>query len=283
MALIKQYTKEELKGIITQLISSNSVVTPQILSDLLHQLLGIVPNNTGGVQNQFEGSAPPDSNTDNEDTGYTAGSLWFDANNGDLYICLFSEPGSADWITIPLGSSAQNNYSANIAPTANDDNTTGYSKGSKWFNTVSSLLYECVDNGTGAAVWTVINSNVGYKNLVLRFTQTGTDAPTIIIAQNTMINAVTTTRQSAGNYRINCADFLENKVWVGNSMFSLTADTYIRLPIVYDGTVIADLAITAGKHTGYIEVLSFQPDSSSPIEFSSLVLTVNLPEIRVYP
>jgi hypothetical protein len=47
------------------------------------------------------------------------------------------------------------NYTNNV-PTADDDETLGYSKNSLWYDTDLENLYLCVDATTGAAVWKII-------------------------------------------------------------------------------------------------------------------------------
>lgn len=47
------------------------------------------------------------------------------------------------------------------APTVNNDDTQGYSIGSKWFNSTNKSKYECVTTTTGAAYW----KNLNFKSL----------------------------------------------------------------------------------------------------------------------
>jgi hypothetical protein len=47
----------------------------------------------------------------------------------------------------------KSNLASAVAPTANDDNTVGYSVGSLWCDTTADLVYICIDATTGAAVW----------------------------------------------------------------------------------------------------------------------------------
>jgi len=49
-----------------------------------------------------------------------------------------------------------NNYTATVAPGVDNDSTEGYGYGSKWYDTVGTVLYECVDPSNGAAVWVSI-------------------------------------------------------------------------------------------------------------------------------
>jgi hypothetical protein len=54
-------------------------------------------------------------------------------------------PNSVGW--------QQCNLAATTAPTADDDNTLGYSVGSRWHDTTGSASYVCLSAATGAAVW----------------------------------------------------------------------------------------------------------------------------------
>lgn len=51
-----------------------------------------------------------------------------------------------------------NNYTATTNPTANDDNTQGYSIGSHWINTATNNAYIASDVSTGAAVWAYLTA-----------------------------------------------------------------------------------------------------------------------------
>lgn len=51
----------------------------------------------------------------------------------------------------------KHNITATTNPGTGDDNTTGYSVGSHWFNTTLHTAYYCVDAATGAALWIKIN------------------------------------------------------------------------------------------------------------------------------
>jgi hypothetical protein len=44
-------------------------------------------------------------------------------------------------------------YSSSTDPSASNDTTQGYEYGSLWFNTTTSLFWQCVSPATGAAVW----------------------------------------------------------------------------------------------------------------------------------
>lgn len=55
--------------------------------------------------------------------------------------------------------------SAVVDPTTSNDVTQGFIQGSVWYNTAASRVWECVSNGTGAAVWafTGVVPGVGYE------------------------------------------------------------------------------------------------------------------------
>lgn len=52
-----------------------------------------------------------------------------------------------------------NNFGATTPPAVSDDNTSGYSIGSHWIDVSNDVLYVCVDDTTGNAVW--LNSSSG--------------------------------------------------------------------------------------------------------------------------
>lgn len=58
----------------------------------------------------------------------------------------------------------QSNLAAVVDPTVNDDGTGGYIVGSRWVNTATDKEFVCLDNSTGAAVWTetTITGGGGY-------------------------------------------------------------------------------------------------------------------------
>lgn len=61
------------------------------------------------------------------------------------------------WWIVAIGDSPFNGVldtkDATVDPTVNDDETQGYSEGSRWYNQSTSEIFECMDPTTGAAVW----------------------------------------------------------------------------------------------------------------------------------
>ena len=93
----------------------------------------------------------------------------------DSHIASVSNPHNVTKFQIGLGN-VQNwkNNITSVAPSVNNDNTEGYSIGSRWFDTTADREYICLDNSTGAAVWkdtTVISSDIDH----LQIQNTGTN------------------------------------------------------------------------------------------------------------
>ncbi|GAF68197.1 unnamed protein product, partial [marine sediment metagenome] len=53
-----------------------------------------------------------------------------------------------------ISANKKNNDSAVVAPTVTDDDSDGYSVGSRWTDVVADLLYFCVDSTANVAIWT---------------------------------------------------------------------------------------------------------------------------------
>ncbi len=94
-------------------------------------------------------------------------------------------------------SAIKNNWAASAAPTTGDDSGDGYVVGSRWIDTTNDKEYVCLDNSSGAAVWTettggggggaifvdfdtnsgTVTTNFAYAtNISIYFTATGTSA-----------------------------------------------------------------------------------------------------------
>lgn len=55
----------------------------------------------------------------------------------------------------------KNNYSATVDPTTTDDSNANYGVGSVWINTSTNLIFICVDNTIGNAIWLSVSSGGG--------------------------------------------------------------------------------------------------------------------------
>jgi len=60
----------------------------------------------------------------------------------------------------------QSNLSSSANPTVNDDGSAGYVVGSRWVNVSTDKEWVCLDNSTGAAVWTETTATAGGGFLV---------------------------------------------------------------------------------------------------------------------
>lgn len=62
--------------------------------------------------------------------------------------------------------SLQNNFTAIIDPTANDDSADGYQIGSKWLNTAANTLFIATSVGVGTATWLQVGGSfIGKKEI----------------------------------------------------------------------------------------------------------------------
>ena len=60
----------------------------------------------------------------------------------------------------------RNNFSATTAPTVNDDIDLRYEVGSKWYDVTNDLIYECIDNTNGAAIWKRMTTALAETTLI---------------------------------------------------------------------------------------------------------------------
>ena len=84
---------------------------------------------------------------------------------GNSYIFANKIDGSvtiADNVVAVVEVSKRNNYGAIIAPVATDDAGDGYSIGSAWVDTLTKIIYDCVDATVGAAIWIQRASGAGW-------------------------------------------------------------------------------------------------------------------------
>ena len=127
---------------------------------------------------------------------------------------------------------ALNNYAATTNPTVSDDSGDGYSVGSRWVNTSTDTLYECLDASVGAAVWRPSDEVKagGSAGVVIR-NSGGTTVATIGPANGTgvtfagavnagSINSLTT-QLSVANGGTGAASLTANSVILGNGTSAL--------------------------------------------------------------
>lgn len=116
------------------------------------------------LNNNITAIVAPTVNNDGVDTAgsgvtYQVGSTWVDITGVTSYICLDDSTGAAVWQKFNNdGLIINDKFDALVPPSVNDDDvgTAGngtFQIGSRWIDTVSDNSYVCMNNATGAAVW----------------------------------------------------------------------------------------------------------------------------------
>jgi hypothetical protein len=85
-------------------------------------------------------------------------------------------PTSADlsiWLVVSLDA-VEDITTAAVAPTSGDDTTGGFGVGSRWIDTVLDVLWTCIDNTAGAAVWVPTVKGVNTTDHASNFAASGT-------------------------------------------------------------------------------------------------------------
>ena len=134
--------------------AANSLSIASNATDIVN-LQNQIPNNN------FSATSAPIS-TDDQDAGYIVGAMWININTDKIYQAVDVSPAAAIWKEIEI---EKNNYEAIIDPVVTDDDSEGYSVGSKWINTDSAAIFFCIDATTGAAVWSQSGSGAGSGGL----------------------------------------------------------------------------------------------------------------------
>lgn len=106
-----------------------------------------------GLLNNLNATTDPDADEDSGD-GYSIGSRWINVTLNKEFVCLDNTLTSAVWKeTTIVVSVLLDKLNATVAPDADNDNTEGYSVGSKWVDVTADKAYICVDTTTATAVW----------------------------------------------------------------------------------------------------------------------------------
>ena len=127
-------------------------------------------------------------------TGFD-GDFYLDTTNVGFY---YGPKAAGAWGGAhPFGNSLNGvpltNVTATTAPTASNDNTQGYSRGSYWINTVTNAVYVCTSAATGAALWQS-TVTVDYVNGIPGDKSTGLITGGVMTAAGTPNNAFNLTQ-----------------------------------------------------------------------------------------
>lgn len=107
-------------------------------------------------KNNLEATTNPTA-TDDSASNYSIGSLWYNRNFSQLFVCEDATATAAVW----AANTQKNNLTASSDPAAGDDSADGYVNGSFWYNTTNDTLFICEDNTATAAVWQSIAGGGG--------------------------------------------------------------------------------------------------------------------------
>jgi len=189
--------------------------------------LGITANAT--LVNNFAASAIPTASNDDL-AGYTVGSRWVvvsGVNTGRMFVARVVTTAGAIWqeivynggpdlpvadggtgsstaigartnLGINAAAAALSNLTAAVAPTVTDDSGGGYSVGSRWINTITGVVFECVNSGVGVAVWSELTTKPPVAEMIVN-----TPAATTIAVAGTFYKGEGTTLLSAGSINFN--------------------------------------------------------------------------------
>lgn len=122
---------------------------------------GVLHAKFGGVHTA---AADPTANDDTPD--YAVGSFWVNTTSKEVFQCVDNTSTAARWVR----RQARVITGATTIPTTSYDYAAGYLPGSLVVNSTQGVVYQCIDNSSGAAVWKSLASG--------RTTSTATD-PTV--------------------------------------------------------------------------------------------------------
>lgn len=153
----------------------------------------------------------------------------------DAHINNTSNPHSVTKAQVGLGDvlNIKHKVDGIVAPTSSNDNTEGYSVGSKWVDTITGNAYICTNASTGAAVWSLLTPQTllygsehhevsddtvtcdTSDNWVTKLTMTTSSLPTgkYRVGWSYQCNANTTSKNMEIRVRVNDTSDLSNHVF----------------------------------------------------------------------
>lgn len=180
----------------------------------------------------------------------------------------YQQPQSQEILTMALIHPTQiTTYDFASDPLATDDNTLGYQITDLWVNTTTDDAFICVDDSTGAAIWSLVNSdfrNMNYNGTV-DASNTGTN-----------INTLTATAQTGDWYLVATTGGTENfnGTWDANASAPFVGATFQPGDaILFNGTTwdkIDNTQVFAAQQT-YVDrvTAAATPTSGTPVTYAA--------------
>jgi hypothetical protein len=135
----------------------------------------------------------------------------------------------------------------------------------------SELINEQSQAYTMQDIIDTVGGGPAYKVYTALLSQSGTNNPTVIVLENTMVNPVTVARQSAGNYTVSCNDF---------NFFTVNKTAISAISPNANGPIIR----TAVNNPTTFRIETYNNSITQPYSVSSDdVLNRSMVEVRVYP
>ncbi len=151
------------------------------------------------------------------------------------------------------------NNTAAVDPVVGNDNTQGYRVDSKWFNSISGVLWTCMDASTGAAIWVAIAGSGIVQSIVpgsgINVDNTDPANPIVSTSGGVGTRVVIDTTQVSVGSGVTVDAYIKNipggilgtnnaiKYKLLFSGFAMAGGTGITIDIKYGSTVISSVTI----------------------------------------
>lgn len=168
--------------------------------------------------------------------------------------------------TYAVAGSGRNNFSATTDPGATNDSTQDYVGGSRWLNTTTNQLWECVSNTASAAVWAPLTSKFAARLLAANMNSTADQAMTMFVPTSakfrvtkiTVKNASISLTTAAGGVYPAAAKAGTAVVAAGQAYSSLTTTA-----LALDLTLAASTTVQAAATILYLSLTTAQGSAAT--------------------
>jgi hypothetical protein len=179
----------------------------------------------------------------------------------------------------------QHKHDAVVGPAISNDNTEGYSPGSRWIDTAANEAYLCTNAATGAAVWKNLSLDAGelgalaLSNTVNNSDWSGDDLE--VTNGGTGASSASAARTNLGVYSTSEVDALvgggtvvQMKTVVSTTAFTTTSTSYVDTTV--GATLDNDLSSSSNKVLVLVQGCAGYQDHSQNIGFTMFRDTTNL-------